>query len=205
MSEACTPDSYRLSSSYNDNAIVLLARDPHWLYAYWEVSDDKKNTFYKDFGSELWEKSTPVLKVTNVSRNNFFYIRINNFSDSWYINVPDSNNLYIAEIGRMVSGQFFINLASSNYAVTPGESISPATTAYFINYKNLKNGTLDLESGMVYETYDFDYKSNVVLGPSSPELSGLNLHESMFGISSAELLGINLGEHLGISSEAIFR
>lgn len=173
MSEAYMPDSHQFFSGYNDNRIVLLARDPHWLYAYWELSEENKKKFYEDFGHELWEKSLPVLKVTNVSKNERFYIRINDFSDNWYINVSDSDSLYVAEIGRMVSGQFFINLASSNYTVTPGENVSMNTSAYFINYKDTKNGTLDPKSGKIYETYN--------------ELLGINLAEHL-GVNSENLV-----------------
>ena len=49
--------------------------------------------------------------------------------------MEDSNCLYSAEIGRMVSEQFFINLVAPTMSL-PQVSISPNTTAYFINYKN---------------------------------------------------------------------
>lgn len=201
MSEVYSQSAYFLPSGYGDNRITLLTRDPHWLYAYWEVSNNRKNAFVEDFGPELWEKSIPVLKVTNLSKNESFFVRINDFSNNWYINVSDSNCLYVAEIGRKISDRFFITLATSNYTVTPGDNISNNTSAYFINYKDLKSGRLDLNTGKIYESYNINLQVSGMVWPSSPEFFGMSLEESMFGVSSAELYGVNLFEQLGISSD----
>jgi hypothetical protein len=183
MSELQPKFICHLPSGYDDNKIVLLARDPHWLYAYWEISEAKKNSFKNEFGEGLWDRSVPVIKIINVSKNTSTTIRVNDFSDSWFINVDDSNALYVAELGRVVANQFFINLACSNYISTPSNSISSNTGAYFIDYKDLRNGRLDLESGQIYETYEIQTNSITRLG-----------------ISSAELFKRNLNQHLGISS-----
>lgn len=205
MYEAQTYSGYHIPLGYNDNRVVLLARDPHWLYAYWEISDQQKNSFLQEFGYDLWEKSIPVLKVTNVSNNTSFYIRINEFSSNWYINVANSDSLYVAELGRRVSDKFFINLASSNYAATPGDAVSSSTSLYFINYKDLKNGKLDIETGQINNSFEYNLNIQEMLGISSPELYGINLQESIFGVSSAELFGINLEKHLGVSSESFIK
>jgi hypothetical protein len=202
MSEVQTKSSYYLPSGYDDNRIVLLTRDPKSLFAYWEISSNKKDDFVKNFGYDLWEKSLPVLKVTNVSKNISFYVRIDDFSNNWYINVPDPDCLYIAEIGRRVSEQFFINLASSNYISTPNNSVSSDTSTHFINYNDLRNGRFDFEDRKIYETYKLKLNSQIALGPSSPEIFRFGLEESLLGTSSAALFGVNLEEHLGVSSES---
>ncbi|MCX8131631.1 MAG: DUF4912 domain-containing protein [Clostridia bacterium] len=196
---------YFLPLRYDESKITLLARDPNWLYAYWEISGSKKDEFIREFGYELWEKSVPVLKVINVSKNTSFFIRINDFSNNWYINVPDANMLYVVEMGRKVADRFFINLASSNYVSTPSNSVSTNTATYFINYNSLKNGKLDMETKTIYESYNFKSHSKFMVGISSPELMGIGLEEASFGISSAELFGINISEHFGISSEAFLK
>jgi hypothetical protein len=205
MSVVHTKSAFNLPLGYNDNRVILLARDPHLLFAYWEISEEKKNEFIGEFGHELWEKSTPFLKVTNVSCNISFYIRINDFSNNWYINVEDSNCLYVAELGRRISDKFFINLASSNYINTPNDAVSTNVAGHFINYNTLKNGTLDVNSGKIYETYEYKLQTKAIFGVSSQELFGINFKESLFGVSSAELFGINLTEHLGISSQSFIR
>lgn len=200
MSEVHTQTSNDLPFGYSDNKIVLLPKDPNCLYAYWEISEKRKNEFIEEFGEKLWEKSIPVIKVTNVSNNTNFYIRINDFTNNWYINVPCPDSLYVAELGRKISDQFFITLASSNYVATPSVTVSQNTGAYFINYRDLRYGSLDVDTGEIYEFYNYKAHSTLISGISSPELLRINLQQSALGVSSAELFGIDLAEHLGISS-----
>lgn len=212
MAEAHTQDKSFLPLGYNDNRITLLPRDPHWLFAYWEVSEDKKSSFFQQFGETLWKNSIPVLKVTNINNSTSFYIKINDYANNWYINVPDANCIYMAELGRKVSEEFFISLASSNSASTPGNSISANTTVNFVNYNELRGTTQIPDGEKAYEAYHFKSHSTLVTGPSSPEMFGMEFEEffqesmeesfiqSMLGISSMELLGGGLAKHLGISS-----
>lgn len=204
MSEAHVQSPCVLPSGYGDNRITLLARDPHWLFAYWEISHTKRNTFFEEFGQTVWEKSVPVLKVTNVSSNSSFYVRINEYSDNWYINVPDTNSLYVVEIGRKVSDEFFIHLASSNYIETPTDKCSLNDSACFIDYRSLQSGTLDLASNTISKRVDRLEEFQEQIGISSPELLTQRMEASLLGISSAELFGINLQQHLGISSAILF-
>ena len=199
MSEVQSQSTYLLPSEYGENKIMLMTRDPHCLYAYWEISNNKINIFRKELGNEIWERSVPALKITNISKNTSFFIKINDFSNSWYINVSDSDCLYAAEIGRKLGEGLFINIASSNYIATQQEKASSSNNAYFVNYKDLRNGKLDLESDTIYETY-----TKPQFGLSSPELSGINAAQFQAGLSSAELYSSSWKEQLGISSESMF-
>lgn len=200
MQSVSSENFYKLPSGYNENRITLMARDPHWLFAYWEVSNDSKKAFCENFGEELWDKSIPVLKILNISKNESFFVRINDFSNNWYINVADSNCLYSAEIGRKLSEDFFINLASSNLASAPSDTVSPDTNTYFIDYRKLKKGVLNLHNNKIYEQIDYSIEADFISGLSSPELFGIDIKDSIFGISSAELFGFNILEQIGISS-----
>lgn len=184
MSEVYEQSLFQPLSDNKNNYMTLLVKDPHWLYTYWEKSDDKKNYFINEFGHDLWEKSIPVLKITNVSRNMVFYIKINDFSNDWYINIPESNCMYMAEVGRRISDQFFISLGGSNCIIAPGDDVSTDTAAYFANHKILRNGTLELKSGKIYETYDFKQNTDKLSTPSSLELYGISLLEAISGVSS---------------------
>ena len=202
MSWIQTEGTSFIPAVYGDNKVVLMARDPHYLYAYWEISNDTKQKFFRDFGYELWDNSVPVLKVTNVSNNKSFYIQINDYTNNRYIHVDDSNSQYIAELGRRVSEEFFINLAGSNYVDVPGETVSSDTTAYFIDYRDLRNGRLDYKSGKIYETHGIKSTFMESIGLSSQAFFEKAMQESVTGVSSAHLLGANITELMGISSES---
>jgi len=127
------------ASGYGDNQLTLLLRDPNCLYAYWEISDDIKNAFIKEFGNELWEKSVPVLKITNITKQESFFVRINDFSNYWFINIEHAGEAYVGELGRKVSDKFFISIATSNYITSEDESANKNSLTYFANYKDIQN------------------------------------------------------------------
>lgn len=151
MPELYPQNEINMPAKCGQDRLTLLVKDPHWLYVYWEISETRKNLMLQDFGMDLLERSIPVLKVINISKNECFYVRINEFSNSWYLNVPDSNCLYMVEIGRRISENFFISILNSNSIVTPGESLSYDTSACFVNYIDLREGRLDIGNMKKYE------------------------------------------------------
>jgi hypothetical protein len=161
---------YELPSEYNGSFIKLMAKDPHCLFAYWEISAISIAQFYETFGQELWDKSVPALKITNISKNDYFFIQINDFSKSWYINVSDASCLYMAEIGRRINNAFFVSMAGSNPASTPCDNVSVYTNACFIDYRNLRTGKFNILETSVPRNTDFIIDQAVIYGISSAEL-----------------------------------
>lgn len=174
-----------------DSCITILARDPNWLYVYWDVPEEKNRAFMAELGEELWKRSIPALKVSNVTKNESFFVRINEFSDNWYVNVQDSNNLYMVEIGRKISENCFVAMSSSNSIVTPVNYVSPDTTACFANYEDVKSGKVQIQLGKAYGSFTYDHETESISG--------------LLGESSADLYGRSLRELPGISSESFMK
>lgn len=168
-----------------DNCITILARDPNWLYVYWDIPAEKNTAFWAELGEELWKRSIPALKISNITRNESFFVRINEFSDNWYVNVPDSNNLYMVEIGRKISENYFIGISTSNSVVTPSNYISPDTTTCFVNYEDLKNGRVEIQLGKMNDSFVYNQET---------------LKSTLFNDSSAAFYGASLQELPGVSS-----
>ena len=66
MSDVCI--RFMPITLHNDNKIVLLARDPHWLYAFWEISIIKTasvKTLARSSGRDLF-----CIKSKNISKMN---------------------------------------------------------------------------------------------------------------------------------------
>lgn len=130
--------SYYLPLGYNDNKIILLVRDPYCLFAYWEISNEKRNNFVKQFGENSWNNSRSVIKLVNITRNKVEYVEVNDYASNWYINVNEPNCIFHAELGRMFSDNFFISLVTSNSVHTPSDTMSNTESILFANYKDLR-------------------------------------------------------------------
>jgi hypothetical protein len=114
-----------ISNQYGDNKIVLLVRDPWWLFAYWEVTAQREEEVRREIEHANLKKEKTVLRVydttgTNPEKANaYFDIELNFFADQWYIDVGSPNRDWVVDIGiRTTQGRFF-TLARSNRVRTP--------------------------------------------------------------------------------------
>jgi len=103
---------------YNETRVVLMARDPHWAYAYWDVEDAQAVRVRRDSGFEQL-----VLRVQDLQPASSFDIPIQWSDCSWYIYLPSQDADYALELGYLAAGRFRL-LARSNQIRTPRESIS---------------------------------------------------------------------------------
>jgi len=119
-----------LPHSYGIDRLVLLARDPYWLYAYWEVTATKIAEFTSTHSA--WETSWPVLRVYDVTgiafngenANKHIDIGINDQADNWHINTGEPDRAFCVDLGRQFPDGRFITLLRSNTVTTPRASLS---------------------------------------------------------------------------------
>lgn len=124
-----------LPSSYGVDRLVLLARDPYWLYAYWEITATKQEEFSAAYGPTAWVSSQPVLRVYDVTKtapgeqkvNLYMDIRINEEADNWHINVGEPDHTFFVDLGRRLPDGRFVPLLRSNIVTTPRASLSERT------------------------------------------------------------------------------
>lgn len=113
-----------LPASYDDNRVVLLARDPHWLYVYWDFSSAHFSNMQDQFG---FMNDGLVLKLFDVTHIEFngsnawssTEIRLTPFATNWYIPVPQADTTYCVEIGYYLREGRFVALGRSNAITTP--------------------------------------------------------------------------------------
>ncbi|MDN5347132.1 MAG: uncharacterized protein PWP65_696 [Clostridia bacterium] len=120
-----------LPASYGKDQIVVMVKDPYWLYAYWEITDKKRAEFRRQFGPDSWEKSQPMLRVYDLTHNlydflhaPFFEIAITENADNWYIQVNRPCHTFCVDIGRLLPLHGFVTLARSNIVTTPADQPS---------------------------------------------------------------------------------
>ena len=112
-----------LPLSYGIDRLVLMVKDPNWLYAYWEITDHLKESFAERTNACAWSDSQPVLRLYNLTRGDHFDIEINDDADSWYILIGKPNSRFQAEIGRVYQGVYH-NLIASNQVTSPAGTLS---------------------------------------------------------------------------------
>lgn len=122
----------QLPRNYGVDRMVLMARDPHWLFAYWEITATKQDEFEKSFGISAWAHTQPVLRVYDVTgvdfngnnANRYIDIRLADQVDSWHIPVEEPDRTFCVDMGRMFPDGRFITLLRSNIVTTPRASLS---------------------------------------------------------------------------------
>jgi hypothetical protein len=117
-----------LPESYETGEILLTARDPHWLYCHWDLSDDQQrryNGFSRD-GHLIVRvyKEVPGKKpITEV--------HVHPESRHWFIHVAQANTRYVAELGYYSAADRWKAISTSCGTLTPPDAVSPDASAEF--------------------------------------------------------------------------
>jgi len=125
-------DSEVMPQDYGSTSITLLARDPHWVHAYWEIAHaddqhlrDRIGAAAKDAVYALRVYDTTLIEFDGSNANHWFDIDVGRDASNWYINFWSDNITCCAEIGLRTAGGDFHALARSNFVTTPREHLSP--------------------------------------------------------------------------------
>jgi hypothetical protein len=128
---------FRFPPGYGDNKIVLLVRDPWWIFAYWEIRQDKEFQIRRQIENAGDSPEKSVLRVYDVSDVNFngsnahsfFDIELKGLANNWYINVGTPNRSWVVDIGIVSGKGSFYMLARSNTVRTPRFGMSDTLDA----------------------------------------------------------------------------
>ena len=139
---------YDLPSSYNQTVVKVLAQTPTTLFVYWDISDYDKENYIKQYGEYFFNNTKPVLIVKNNTTHYSYEVDINDFANSWYLHVPDSNADYQIELGRRPINNYvaikdnYLYVTSSNEIETPNDHILFDHLANNIYFKNVKTNNI---------------------------------------------------------------
>ena len=161
---------YDLPYRYNETIVKILYQTPNILFVYWDISDEDKNKFIEQYGENFFQSTKPILKIFNLTKNYNFEVEIDDFANSWYINVNDADCDYKVELARKpISLEANINsdyiyISSSNDIEFPNDHILLEQLTNKVNFKNVKTNTVsskDIGSlrligiNKLYSVYDF--------------------------------------------------
>lgn len=172
-----TPDPVpELPRSYGIDRLALMVRDPHWLYAYWEITATRMEDISARYGPKVWENSKPVLRVydvtgidfNGVNANRYFDCSLGGNADDWYINVAEANRSFCVDLGRLFPDGSFITLLRSNIVTTPRDALSDRLDEEWMWIEGLYSKfQMGISSPLIIEEIH-ERMGKVPLGISSP-------------------------------------
>lgn len=123
--KVAVPDwEYPLPWSYGQTRLVLLVRDPYWLYSYWEVTGEAQALAEDAVGREAWREARPVLRVYDATAGSHYDVGVDEMARNWHLNVGQPDRTWYAELGRITATGRFVMLARSNTVHTPRDGQS---------------------------------------------------------------------------------
>ena len=173
-----------LPEAYGTGRLYLTARDPHWLYAYWDLSWQQMAD-YRGQSSDgrlllrVYEKNqaSPIQELT-----------LGHDTRNWYIPVNKAATTYSVELGFWRHAGHFHVISRSREATTPADAVSPDTTARFVTIpidfsfrellalirQHMKGGEAlaDALHRLQLAGFKFPFKVGLDLGPWSAEQAG---------------------------------
>jgi hypothetical protein len=117
-----------LPEAYGTGKLLLAARDPHWLYAHWDLTPSQQRHY-----NALSVDHHLVLRVSppTVMERSVREVHVHPESRHWFIHVERAETRYVAELGYYRPGREWVSITTSPPAVTPAETISTDQTVRF--------------------------------------------------------------------------
>lgn len=111
-----------LPDGYSDPRIVLMPRDPHWCYAYWDISTAQREQRRRQGGQQLALRLYDVTFI-DLDRQDPHSVQeypCDETAREWYLPVPVSDRDYVVEIGyRCADGRWLMLARSASVRVPP--------------------------------------------------------------------------------------
>jgi uncharacterized protein len=120
--------THHLPASYGTGRLFLTARDPHWLYAHWDIhsstqfqhnaKSEDRHLVLRMHEGDLHAKPVKEIHVHPESRH-------------WFAHVEGADKQYVADLGYYRVGHNWTSLATSAPMRTPPETVSTDSTVQF--------------------------------------------------------------------------
>jgi hypothetical protein len=119
-------DLGELPGSYYEDTLFLVARDPRWLFSYWDFNWSKyPATAFRGGVKQFF------LKVSSSGGGDAALVEINPDARNWYVAVNSPETAYFAEIGFFDKTGAWHEIVRSGMAVTPADALSQESSADF--------------------------------------------------------------------------
>jgi uncharacterized protein len=117
-----------LPEAYGTGRLLLTARDPHWLYTHWDLTNEQLK--------ELNAKSRDGHLVVRIFRNEVsnrpaVEQHVHPESRNWFVHVPSAGARYVAQLGYYGRSGTWTNVSTSSPTFTPPDALSSDTSVRF--------------------------------------------------------------------------
>ncbi len=118
-----------LPEAYGTQRLLLAARDPHWLYAHWDLSTSQ----LREYNSLSADRHLVVrVFVGDFSSAPCTEVHVHPESRNWFIHVGRGGTRYVAELGYYAKGtHHWVSLSKSGATLTPPDTVSADATTEF--------------------------------------------------------------------------
>ena len=116
---------FTFPQTYGESVVLLMVRDPYWLFAYWEFAPDLNAELVDRIGAESLASSRLALRVYDVTdsgiegNTTYHDIDVAHGARDWYINVTRVERDYQVDIGLILPDGSFVVIARSNCVTLP--------------------------------------------------------------------------------------
>jgi hypothetical protein len=123
-----SPEEAALPEAYGTGRLSLSARDPHWLYAHWDLTNEQQQQYNalsadRHLAVRVYPGTVGATPVTEV--------QVHPESQHWFVHVDRADTRYVAELGYYHRQREWVNVATSLPAVTPADTASTDQTVRF--------------------------------------------------------------------------
>ncbi len=117
-----------LPEAYGTKRLFITARDPHWVYASWDFTNEQ----LKECNAQAADGHLALRVFKNeISGAPFSQIDVHPESRNWFIPVPEAATKYLAELGYIDPRGRWVSLAKSGATLTPPDSLAEDTSVQF--------------------------------------------------------------------------
>jgi hypothetical protein len=115
-----------LPSTYDEEMLFLVARDPRWLFLYWDFDWSKYPPRLHRHGAAAF-----FLRISDADGAEESMVEINPEARNWYVPVSRPDTTYVAQLGYLGTDGKWQEIATSAPATTPPDTLGNDGDALF--------------------------------------------------------------------------
>jgi len=121
-------DSLELPEAYGTQRLLITARDPHWLYAHWDLTREQ----LKRYNARSVDRHL-VLRIyrDEIAGQPHREIHVHPESRNWFAHVGVGGTRFVGELGYYRPNEQWVRIAVSGETMTPPDTMSDDLSVWF--------------------------------------------------------------------------